>query len=338
MSVFISRSFGPRVLPARWGLFALALLAAGAAAAQTIALNLTVSKSCFFVQTNDTTPQPMGSTPWAFEAQATPAADRGIVWANLTPPGGTAFALTNSLGSTNAFWSGAFSNEAALTLAFPPGTYQAAAVLSSGDESFALSVNLSGPEFLNAPTILNLPAAQSIQATNPFTLEWELVNGIGGNDTILLSLEDESGSQVFQTSFAPATSADRWAVISANTLRANQNYRGVLIFSRVADFNLGFTESFSFWAALASFSKGTEFWISTKPPVIRLRLEPSSVLPGGCDLRFNAEKDRTYDILASDNLTDWMTLDSLTATSNLASYTDPDWFLMPFRFYRVLAR
>ena len=238
MSVFISRSFGPRVLPARWGLFALALLAAGAAAAQTIALNLTVSKSCFFVQTNDTPPQPMGSTPWAFEAQATPAADRGIVWANLTPPGGTDLVLTNTPGSTNAFWSGAFSNEAALTLAFPPGTYQAAAVLSPGDESFALSVNLSGPEFLNAPTILNLSAAQSIQATNPFTLEWELVNGIGGNDTILLALEDESGSQVFQTSFAPATSADRWAVISANRssskLKYNNASRGIPAASRSA--------------------------------------------------------------------------------------------------------
>jgi len=316
----------------------LALLAAGAAAAQTIALNLTVSKSCFFVQTNDTPPQPMGSTPWAFEAQATPAADRGIVWAKLTPPGGTDLVLTNTPGNTNAVWAGAFSNEAALTLAFPLGAYQAAAVLTPGDEPFALSVNLSGPEFLNAPTILNLPAAQSIQATNPFALEWELINGIGANDTILLSLEDESGNQVFQTSFAPATSGDLSAVIPADTLRANQNYRGVLLFNRTAGFDFGFTESFSIWMATASFSKGTEFWISTKPPVIRLRLEPSSVLPGGCDLRFNAEKDRTYDILASADLLDWITLDSVTAASNWAFYTDPDWFLMPFRFYRVLAR
>ncbi len=154
--------------------------------------------------------------------------------AQFTAPGKTAQALTPAFGGLFFFNGGAI-DPASLDAAFPAGTYSASVTETGGGVR-----NLSGALPASAPPVprvSNFAAAQSVDPTQPFALQWNAFTGAGASDYLSIEISEVDGDTVYMApdpceNIVLPVSATQ-VVIPANTLVAGRSYEGRLGFFRL---------------------------------------------------------------------------------------------------------
>lgn len=146
--------------------------------------------------------------------------------------------IPGGIGDAAALFSMGFSNITALEAAYPAGAYQLAVKVISVNNS--VSVNLpanSSP----TPHVANYTAAQTVNASNDFTLNWDAYVNPTSMDTVDVQIS-ETNQLVFRAQnqsggnllLPTATSV----VIPKGTLKPGKTYLGELVFGRLVSTNL----------------------------------------------------------------------------------------------------
>jgi hypothetical protein len=130
-----------------------------------------------------------------------------------------------------------FTNQAAFETAFPNGRYNFTISLAGGGVKTG-SVNLTGDAYPNTPRVSNYSAAQGINPAADFVLSWDSFVGGTAADFIEVEVEDPMTCASPFESRSPGepgalNGASTSVVIPANTLAANQTYRGRVKFYRL---------------------------------------------------------------------------------------------------------
>jgi hypothetical protein len=179
-----------------------ACLARLACHAQT-ASDLFVSKSVVFSQIGAEAPYPRTTNAAIFEAGSpsfgAPFLTSG---ATLTLPGGTSDPMPLSGDASTYDFSLSFNSIADLDAAFPQGQYSVA-VASTTIPGLSAAIYLPDDSFPAAPAVLNFDAAQSIDPTQDFTLEFAPFDGGADGDVAFFEIyEDGSLLMSFPLNFS----------------------------------------------------------------------------------------------------------------------------------------
>ena len=235
-------SFLVQVLPAR--LPRAFLVVVGALASLALARDLyadasdvsllSVRKSQLYRQVDGSSPT-LESNPFTFEAGANPTGANRITSAQITPPGGTPKAMTNTGGGIFFFDGGRFASSAALDAAFPNGTYAFNLQTATTPQAYNDSISFAITPYPNIPTQQNgswsLGALQ-VDSRNTYTFNWNDISPTAGTQMVF-TIRDASGVVVFTRVIPPDPSG--FAInlaMPANTLQPGAYYTANLAFER----------------------------------------------------------------------------------------------------------
>jgi hypothetical protein len=204
---------------------------------------LLLVESTSFAQTNDAAPAETSNPLPALVAEITSPSAFTVSNALLANARSFSLALPYqgaglSSGATN------FSSEADLLAALPAGTWNTSfqLVFTNGDSFVGFSVFNLSSNTAPVPQVANLAAAQAIDASAPFTLNWIPWIGSGTNDRISLAIVDAAGTTVASAATDCAGQSELAVGATGFTLPAGRltpgaSYTGYLTFgaSRLAD-------------------------------------------------------------------------------------------------------
>lgn len=223
-----------------------------------------VQKGQHYQQTAAGAPVLRSGTAFGFVAFAALSPAGALRSATVALPTGA----TNALQAAGRAWrvERTFATQQELSAACPNGAYTLVleAVL---DGAYTSRLNLRGDQFPNVPRVLNHAAAQAVDPTQPFTLEWEPFAGGSIHDWTHLRISDASGS-VFETAPRPDAMAglngkSTAVTIPANTLLAAQTYRATLRFAKAVALDF---VSYPGAIGMAGYFRETEFTVKTTGP------------------------------------------------------------------------
>lgn len=265
-----------------------------------------LTKSGRFVQTSTADPVPDGAEAYLFGSFVTPPqAGPAITSASVTLPNGTKQNHESVPFVGFYMLTGTYATQAAMDAAYPGGGYTLRFQQSGQTErAFPMTVPATWPP---VPKILNFTAAQSVNAAQAFTLQWNpFTGGAAPNDFISLSIS--SGSNVVFT--APDICVPRELavtatsiVIPAGTLVSNATYTANLTYARQF---YASTNTVPNMAGFGVMSHSTEFSIKTTGPLSGIdpaRFVGYRLLPNGNpELTFTGSVGRTYTLERAGNL------------------------------------
>ena len=217
-------------------------------------------KLYFNEQTNSSAPTPFPDGPYAFTANTGLASNETATAVTVLVPGASvATSLSqNFLHHEDYFFFASDTNKTTFEATYPQGNY----VFNVTGSPSNLQATVSLPTTMvqpNAPHISNFSAAQTVNATQAFTVNWDAFQGGTASDYIVLSVDDSSGV-LFHTPYPGTngvlTGTATSATIPAGTLTANSNYTAELVFYRFT------AVSNSTYATLGYRATGTEFTIN----------------------------------------------------------------------------
>jgi len=205
----------------------------------------------------------------------------------------------------------AFAGESTLNAGYPSGLYSFEIHTADDGEQFSV-LNLAATSFPDAPHVSNYAAAQTINPSDDFMLQWEAFSGGTAGDLIRLIVLETDASPVLKLVYPEAIftafldSDATSATIPAGSLEANASYLGLLQFIRITDSN-----DFDYPGAVgvAVVSAQTFFTLGTAAaaPTLAQPTKPSST-----QFRFllTGVAGQNYTILKSTNLnsTNWFVL------------------------------
>jgi hypothetical protein len=237
----------------------------------------TIAEFAEYKQTNAAGAVPYGSNSFYFEAVVALATNLAATNATVTiPSSGPQTMNTND--DRHFSYIVATNNFTNLVSAFPDGEYEF--IVSN------ITAQISLPEFTtlpNAPTLTSYTAAQSIDATKDFTLNWVPFSSGTTRDYIDVQLTGQSGTVFKSGQYLCPVSLDGTAtsvLIPANTLETNQIYSAEIDFVKVLLLDTNSTPGIGL---LAGTEAVTLTFVSTSttaqipPPV----LGNAALLPGG---------------------------------------------------------
>jgi len=201
------------------------------------------------------------SSRFKFEVFVDAAAQGSVTGSSVTVPGGAMHTL--SADNENFQFGQGFSDKPELDQAFPAGTYTVT-VNTANDGTKNLSLAVPADNYPNIPRVTNFGAAQSIDSTAAFTVNFDAFTGGTVNDFVMLEIEASGpmgNSQVYESpgpgENGSLDGTDTSATIPANTLSPGSTYIANLSFFRI----VGNDPSYS--TALVGFHKKTQFEIRT---------------------------------------------------------------------------
>jgi hypothetical protein len=220
-------------------------------------------------------------------AGVTLASNRTATAATLELPDGSVSNLTTTLLNSSEFVLGNDeTNQSVFDSLFGNGNYIFTVVAPSSNQQVTVNLpaSLSQP---NIPQVANYGAAQSVDASQPFTLQWNAFTGATGQGFVYVTVGRAYASPSAQSSNAlPATATS--VQIPAGTLQAGSSYTATLGFFDI----IGATNG-SYTTAAARESL-TQFPLNTtgggSAPLVLTNLSFSSNSLG-------------FDLVASSNLT-----------------------------------
>jgi len=262
----------------RAGLGAGALLLAGVIGSGTVlAADFTfysIAKGVYYDQTAGGVPVLKQPRSYWFHAQVLPVSTSvsarlkvptSLFWTSLFRR--VPFAVSSSLDA----WTST-SIQADLDAAFPNGDYTFDVFSGANGDQFVTNTMVAGT-LPNAPTVTNLAAAQSVDASASFTLSWDPFNGGTVSDFVYCQLMT-IGSNIFATPLPGTAGAlDGTAsslVIPGGSLAAGHAYLGRLVFAKTVSTSTN--EQYGVGGAAFLFSQ-TDFWLRTQggdntPPTV----------------------------------------------------------------------
>lgn len=292
-------------------------------------------------QTNST-PALLAVEPFSFSAFVIATNETSVSSATLLPAGGTVKALVRDTNSGNFLLTERFATESALNAAYPNANYTLT-IQTANDGLRSPGLSLLSGTYPNAPRVANLAAAQAINATNAFTLQWDAFAGGTVNDLIQFVITDGASNLVFSSPTpGQSNSLDGLAVsypIPAGTLAPGRAYTGNLLFARVFT-SFGNQLIYPSVPGASAFAARTLFTLQTLPaPATRrpaLRVLPAT-LPNVA-LAFDAEPGVAYRLEAATNLSspNWITVLTTNAAATNITVLDASATARE-RFYRVVS-
>jgi hypothetical protein len=209
----------------------------------------------------------------------------------------------------------------------------AAALFPSGDYVFTISNNTTtvpvpaGGTLPNAPVLENFTAAQAIDPSKDFTLNWGAFSDATSGDYISVNVTGLGGSFKTDDFGCPGSlnGTDTAAIIPANTLVSNQVYRVSILFVQVLTLD---TNSVTGVALLAGTETETTLSISTLGAAASpLYLTNAAELSGG-GVRFDlaTTPGLTYTVQFNQSLNNpagWTPLLVTNASGSSVSFTNP---------------
>ena len=223
--------------------------------------NYSINKNTSHEQTSAADPGPAAQSPFLFGSIVqSPSGGPPVTAGSVTLPDNTGHDL-EGLGGT-FFFSTNPPTQAALDSAYPAGSYTLRFTQTGQPERvIAMTIPALGPP---VPKIANFSAAQAVDATQDFTLNWGPFTGAGANDFIDLVVSDDLGGVAFQ---APDLCVPRNLLVTAtsitipaSTLKTNQTYMATLSFGHVFYFS---TNAVPQMAGSGSILRSTRFTIDT---------------------------------------------------------------------------
>ncbi len=218
--------------------------------------------------TQTTTGQPVLSATQGYQFRAfVSVSDTGDVnGASVRTPAGASVDLDydpNAMDEARFVAETSAASAAQLNATYPAGTYTFQidavtdgikfAVLSLGADAYPAA----------APSILNVAAAQNVDANSNFTVSWSPIAGATANDRIELRITDSNGFDVYDTPSLSKPDALPGTVtsfnISAGTLNENEQYTAHVRFLKIARN----TTSYPGAVGMTGFYAETSFALST---------------------------------------------------------------------------
>lgn len=303
-------------------------------------------KSGSYVQTSASDPQPAAESPFQFAALVTSPRNGPMATAgSVTLPGGARKDLSAApFGGYLAFYED-FTTSTALDAAYPGGTYTLRFTQSGQPErQISLPVPANAPP---VPKITNYDAAQAVNPTLDFTLQWTAFTGAAGLDSISLSIVETNltgGNVVFQ---APDRCVPRELPVTANsivipagTLQPNRTYQASLTFNKVG---YASTNAVPEMAGFAGVTRTTEFTLRTGSGAVAgtpARFTGYRLLPNGqLELTFTGTPGHPYTLQRATSLSarDWVNAGSVTTdATGRGVFVDTAGGLPAVRFYRAV--
>jgi hypothetical protein len=217
-------------------------------------------KGQLFLQESSGPPVPRLVSPFAMRAQII-VVSNGVNSAQFSIPARGSRPLS-PLAKGYSEYNERHSSLTSLNNNIPNGTYTFS-FMTIHDGITNQNLSLNSFAVPSAPQVANFTAAQSIDATSPFTLIWGALSGASTNDLVIFSAEGSTGV-VFSTSFIPGASnalngAATSLEIPANRLPAGRTLVGRLIYFKIAQFNYAYSNAVGY---VGNFSQ-TDFPLRT---------------------------------------------------------------------------
>jgi len=317
----------------------------------TDALFYGVIKSHQYEQAPGLPPQLLATNAFAFNAFVVCATNHSVTNATVKVPDrdGTVHTLGVESNGVALRFEARFETQSALDAAYPssgslfdPSVYTLTLqTVHDGAPTPKVSYFLvSQPK---TPTIANLPAAQAIDGTQDFTLEW---NAFGGTllDIVQVLVTDHASNLWFVSPFpfTPGALDGRATstVIPAGQLPPGRDLMGHLLIARPG---LPNTNSYPGAIGIAALLRDTAFPLTTRParpPVLEVR----SAHARPFQMDFSGESNRVYHLFATTNLVAaaedpgaWQHLLTTNSPSGRGTLTDTQSVTWPHRSYRLSA-
>lgn len=237
-------------------------------------------------------------------------------------------------------WKAGFgtNNLAAVDSAFPGGVYTFH-LSTVHDGLRQISLNLPGTTTMpNAPRLANYVAAQAIDPSSSFTLQWEPFAGATTNDRIQLEIEYQNQwawRTVFSSPDPLAPNALNGLTTSlqipAGTLPPGRQFTVTLSFIKVVSVDV---TSYPGAMGIVGFLADTTIPIATSGQPARPALRTVRHFGNHVRLEIQGEQDTPYTVEFTENLRNWYNLRS--DWNQTGTLIIEDWNLSPQRrFYRV---
>ena len=225
-----------------------------------------VSKLNVWDQYSAAAPVPDTNVPYYFTGTTTLASNRTATSITLTLPTAAVSNLTqNLLYSWDYYFYSFMTNSNTFETTFPQGTYTfyVSAAASNQTVLVTLPTSMTQP---NPPHVTNFVAAQSVNATQSFTLGWDAFVGGTTTDYVWVVI---GNSNIWQSPGAGTPGAlngtATTVTIPANSLQANSNYTATVGFYH------GVVVSNATYETVAFRATATQFTLTTAgaaPPVV----------------------------------------------------------------------
>jgi fibronectin type 3 domain-containing protein len=224
------------------------------------------SKGETFDQTSNATPVLDGSAPFSGSVNVQEdVSNVAITSAQLDFPGDSQqVSLTSQNNSNTEFGSSeSFSNQSAMDSGIPAGTYSL--VVNDGNGQHTFNLTLGADDFLSSPPqITGYSALQSVDPTQPLTINWNSITGGTSSDFVSLHISGQSGSGfstpgIFLPGALNGTSTS--TIVPAFTLQPGMTYDASLFFVHPTQTD---TTDYPSVKGLVGFSVRTQFTIATQ--------------------------------------------------------------------------
>ena len=190
-----------------------------------------ISKMVSYVQTGTADPVEDEESPATFAATVSSPTNNPVTAASVKIPDGSTLSLTSLFGMF--FLAEEYTNQVSLDAARPAGNYTLQLTQTTGGQRSAV-LTITANDWPTTPHILNLPALQSVNATNDFVVQWNGLVSPQPNDFITISIGPDF--------YAPDPCVPRplpntatQIVVPAGTLAPGQTYDATLSFYTTAD-------------------------------------------------------------------------------------------------------
>ena len=322
-----------RIAPLLSLLIAITCAAARAADVSVYALTKTQN----FQQTSSAAPVLQATGGFSFGAIIDPATATSVTSATLRLPSATVVPFGPVPGFGPFAVAEAFDTQAAMDAEYGSGSYLFT-IHAVSDGTKTPSLSLGAAAYPTTPRVTNFAAAQTIDWTQNFTLQWNAFAGGTSSDSIQLIILRKNGSTVFSTpTFGSTGALDGTAtstVIPANTLVPGETYSATLVFGNIITINIFAYGFLSGVPGVTAFAKRTDFPMKAPGTTPKLQIS-KGVAAGSYDLTWNADIGRSYDLVRSQDLTTWTRVALITATASSITRTDTPAASVKFRFYRL---
>ena len=317
-------------------LFALACGTARAADVSVYALTKTQN----FQQTSAAAPVALATGAFSFAAVISPATATSVTSATLRLPS----AVVKPFGPDPSFGSlavvEAFDTQAAMDAVYGSGSYQFT-INAVTDGTRTPSLSLGAAAYPTTPRITNFNAAQDIDWTQNFTLQWGAYVGGTSGDSIQLIILRKNGTTLFSTPpFGSTGTLDGTAtstVIPANTFVPGESYTATLVFGNIITIDLFSYGFFSGVPGATAFAKRTDFPMKAPGTTPELLISKGLVV-GSYNLTWNADIGRRYDLVRTAALSapvTWTRIALVTGTASTMTRIDTPTAATKIRFYRL---
>ncbi len=262
------------------------------------------------------------SNVYFFIADVEAPASRNLASATLAIPGGAVKTLQGFpfIGPTNFFLAVFSNNLAQLQSSFPAGGYTF--TLQASGSNQAVAVTLPAISFPEAPTFANYAAAQTVNPTQPFSIQFN-AGGLATNYVFVQVNELVSGNTVFESpDFGIAgalTGTSNNVLLAAGILQAGRTYE--LSIQRWS----AYTNSVPGAVSVAGFGTSTRSLLRTTGGAADyiVRLAGPAFSGNTFSVRASLATNATYHFERTVDFTNWTSLSSIVPTStNAQTYMD----------------